>query len=67
MSELPHYPSQRARFLAAVERQHGALTSYLHPLPGPQGEMLYTDVAVIGDPTASKLMMIISGTHGVEG
>ncbi len=67
MSELPHYSSQRARFLAAVERQHGALTSYPHPLPGPQGETLYTDVAVIGDPGASKLMMIISGTHGVEG
>ncbi|ORM63603.1 DUF2817 domain-containing protein [Pantoea rodasii] len=67
MSALPHYPSQRARFLAAVERQNGVATAYEHPLPGPLGEKLFTDVAVIGDPSASKLMMIISGTHGVEG
>lgn len=67
MSALPHYASQRARFLAAVERQHGALTSYKHPLSGPQGEALYTDVAVIGNANATKLMLVISGTHGVEG
>lgn len=67
MTNLPHYPTQRARFLAAVKRQNGALTSYAHPLPGPQGEELFTDVAVIGDVNASRLMLVISGTHGVEG
>jgi len=67
MTNLPHYPTQRARFLAAVKRQNGALTSYAHPLPGPQGEELFTDVAVIGDANASRLMLVISGTHGVEG
>ncbi|WP_277967375.1 DUF2817 domain-containing protein [Pantoea trifolii] len=67
MQNLPHYPTQRARFLAAVQRQNGALTSYAHPLPGPQGEELFTDVAVIGDANASRLMLVISGTHGVEG
>ena len=67
MFDLPHYASQRARFIAAVERQNGVLTSYRHPLPGPQGEALFTDVAVLGDPQAANLMLIISGTHGVEG
>lgn len=67
MSSLPHYASQRARFIAAVRRQNGALTAYPHPLPGPQGEALYTDVAVLGDVDASRVMLIISGTHGVEG
>lgn len=67
MTELPHYTSQRGRFVAAVARQNGTLTSYKHPLPGPQGEPLYTDVAVLGDLHASKVMLIISGTHGVEG
>lgn len=67
MSALPHYTSQRARFLAAVQRQNGTLTHYQHPLPGPQGETLYTDVAVMGDVNATNQMLIISGTHGVEG
>lgn len=67
MSALPHYTSQRARLIAAVERQNGVLTSYPHPLPGPQGEALYTDVAVLGDAQAANVMLIISGTHGVEG
>ncbi len=67
MSALPHYTSQRARFLAAVHRQNGQLTSYAHPLRGPQGEELFTDVAVIGAANATKLMLVISGTHGVEG
>ncbi|MDF7647536.1 DUF2817 domain-containing protein [Erwiniaceae bacterium L1_54_3] len=67
MPALPHYTSQRARFVAAVERQNGTLTSYKHPLTGPQGEPLFTDVAVVGNPHASKLMLVISGTHGVEG
>ena len=41
MSALPHYTSQRARFLAAVQRQNGRLTAYPHPLRGPQGEELF--------------------------
>ncbi len=43
------------------------MTSYPHPLPGPQGENLYTDVARVGPVTASRLMLVVSGTHGVEG
>ena len=67
MSALPHYTSQRARFLAAVQRQHGRLTAYPHPLRGPQGEELFIDVALIGNVNAAKMMLVISGTHGVEG
>lgn len=67
MSALPNYTAQRARFLAAVARLRGALTAYPHPLTGPQGEALFTDVAVIGDPHAERIMLVISGTHGVEG
>lgn len=64
---LPDYGAQRARFLAAVQRAGGALSHWRHPLPGPQGEALYTDVALIGPAQASRLLVIISGTHGVEG
>lgn len=65
--ELPQYSVQRARFIAAVERKSGTLTSYPHPLSGPNNETLYTDVALIGSAQASRVMLIISGTHGVEG
>ncbi|ADU71581.1 DUF2817 domain-containing protein [Pantoea sp. At-9b] len=64
---LPHYLPQRSRFLVAAERKGAVITSYAHPLPGPQGEALYTDVALIGSPSASRLMLVVSGTHGVEG
>lgn len=67
MSVLPDYQTQRQRFMTAAEQHNGVVTSYPHPLRGPQGEALYTDVVVIGNPAAQKLMLIISGTHGVEG
>lgn len=64
---LPDYRAQRERFLAAAERRGAEITSYRHPLPGPQGEALYTDVVRSGPVSASRLMLIVSGTHGVEG
>lgn len=67
MRPLPDYSAQRARFLAAVARLDGHVTHYPHPLSGPKGEALSTDVAVIGDPAAENLLLIVSGTHGVEG
>ncbi|WP_019173703.1 DUF2817 domain-containing protein [Pseudaminobacter salicylatoxidans] len=57
----------RQRFRKAAERAGAELTEYVHPLHGPGGEALATDVALIGRRNASKLMVLISGTHGVEG
>lgn len=42
---LPDYHVQRARFMAAAQSKGAETTSYPHPLPGPLGEALYTDVA----------------------
>lgn len=64
---LPDYRAQRARFLQAAERAGAQLHSWQHPLTGPKQETLCTDVALLGDPSAEKIMVIISGTHGVEG
>jgi hypothetical protein len=36
-------------------------------LKGPNGEALATDVAWLGKPDASRVLMTLSGTHGVEG
>jgi hypothetical protein len=44
-----------------------SLEAIPHPLPGPSGEALFTDVAVIGDPSARRALLLISGTHGNEG
>lgn len=67
MNERPSYSAYRERFLAAVAQHNGRLSHYEHPLKGRDGETLYTDVAEIGNPNASKWLIIISGTHGVEG
>ncbi|MEO5325073.1 DUF2817 domain-containing protein [Mesorhizobium sp. CC13] len=61
------YAELRQRFRAAAARAGAELTEYLHPLHGPAGEALATDVAYLGRRNAAKLMVLISGTHGVEG
>lgn len=61
------YAELRRRFRAAAGRAGAELTEYLHPLHGPAGEALATDVAYLGRRDAAKLMVLISGTHGVEG
>lgn len=45
----------------------GELAVYLSPARGPRGEELSTDVAWFGDRRASKVGVMISATHGVEG
>ena len=62
-----NYGVLRQRFLAAARRANATLFEYQHPLHGPDGEGLFTDVAHLGERNASKMLVIISGTHGVEG
>lgn len=62
------YASARQRFQAAAGRAGAALTSY--PLPdraGPGGEALAIDVARLGNAGAQSALLVISGTHGIEG
>ena len=62
------YASGRDRFRAAAARAAAAMTSY--PLPGhqgPNGEALTMDVARLGGPQAQSALLVIAGTHGVEG
>ncbi|WP_458368915.1 DUF2817 domain-containing protein [Pseudomonas mandelii] len=63
----PSYRTQREQFLAAATAAGATLSEYPHPLKGPFGEPLSTDVAVLGDPGAKRLLIALSGTHGVEG
>ncbi|HKY95748.1 MAG TPA: DUF2817 domain-containing protein, partial [Kiloniellales bacterium] len=61
------YGEARAKFRAASESAGGRLESFTHPLSGPDGVPLGVDVARHGPERAEKLLVTISGTHGVEG
>jgi hypothetical protein len=62
------YVNARAKFRSAAEDAGAALHAFEHPSEfGPTGEKLGIDVAVIGSQRASRCLLLISGTHGVEG
>jgi hypothetical protein len=65
-AERLNYTEYRDAFLAAAESAGASVTSYQHPLLGPNGEELATDVATIGNPDAQKVIVASSGIHGVE-
>jgi len=61
------YSDARARFLGAAGDAGARITTYQHPLRGPQREQLFADLAWLGPQTASRLLVTMSATHGVEG
>lgn len=61
------YSDARAKFLAAATHAGAALTPIQHPLRGPAGEKLFTDIAWWGPREAERVLVTISATHGVEG
>lgn len=61
------YAKARGKFLEACDHAGVAVESVDHPLPGPHGETLAIDHAWIGAPDAQRVLVTLSGTHGVEG
>lgn len=62
------YASARERFRAAAARAAARTASYLLPdHHGPGGETLTLDVAHFGGAQAGTALIVIAGTHGVEG
>ncbi len=61
------YAEARSRFRQAAGAAGGALESIANPECGPDGGELSCDVALIGEKSASRFLVMISGTHGVEG
>ena len=61
------YAQARAKFLDAASQAGLAVTSYPHPLPGRDAEVLALDVVRDGAADADKLLIVSSGCHGVEG
>ena len=61
------YAAARTRFREAAAAAGASLDSVAHPETGRQGEALSTDIARLGPPNAERVLVLISGTHGVEG
>ncbi|MBV8413247.1 MAG: DUF2817 domain-containing protein, partial [Alphaproteobacteria bacterium] len=61
------YSEARDKFLSAARLASAATQRYDNPGKGPKGEALSTDVAWLGSDDASKVVVAISSTHGVEG
>ncbi|MFV0318145.1 MAG: M14 family metallopeptidase [Microthrixaceae bacterium] len=61
------YAEARSRFLAAAKGAGAQIATEPHPLVGLQGEDLGIDVATIGSADAESAVIVVSGTHGVEG
>jgi predicted deacylase len=62
------YSEARAKFLATARNAGANLAP--HRLPehcGPENEELTIDVAMLGPQNPENLLVLISGTHGVEG
>ncbi len=61
------YRDASGRFRRAAESAGGRLRSYRNPTAGPDGEALACDCAWFGPEDAGRVLVIMSGTHGVEG
>ncbi len=61
------YQEARSKFLEASTAIGAKIESFKNPNSGPEGEPLYTDVALIGPKDAKSILVLVSGTHGVEG
>jgi len=61
------YAEAREKFLSSANASGATITSYEHPELGPDNGALFTDCAWIGPHDASSLLILVSGTHGVEG
>lgn len=60
------YADARARFLSACRDRGVAVDTRVHPLEGPDGEGLATDIVRFGAPNPRKLLVVSSGVHGPE-
>ncbi len=61
------YEASRRRFLDSAASVGADVTAHVHPRRGLDEEELAIDVASVGPAGAGSVLLIVSGTHGVEG
>lgn len=64
---LATYSEARVAFLRAAADAGARVEHHVHPRTGPDGEELAIDVAELGPVDATRVAIVVSGTHGVEG
>ena len=70
---MPHrhfastYSEAREKFLGACHGAGLVPETFDHPDKGPAGESLHADAVWIGPEDAERVLVLSSGTHGVEG
>ena len=62
-----NYAEARQAFLAAAKSADAKVESFQNPHSVAENVTLMTDVAVLGPAEAENVLVLISGTHGVEG
>ncbi len=62
-----NYQQGRQKFLDAARLAGAEIEHLQNTCPGVGGAGLYTDVAQLGNRDAPNLLVVMSGTHGVEG
>jgi hypothetical protein len=63
----PSYVIAREAFLRAAATTGAPVVSHPHPLTGLEDEPLAVDVVELGDRSSTDVVVVVSGTHGVEG
>ena len=63
----PSYVQARDLFLHAAHERGLAVDTRPHPLPGRDGESMAMDVVWDGPAQASRVLIVSSACHGVEG
>lgn len=61
------YLELREKFLTAAKRASADIETFTNDACGPGGEALHSDVARVGQRSPRKVLVLVSGTHGVEG
>lgn len=61
------YQEARQAFLDAAQLAGADVESFRNPNSEQGGEQLFTDVALLGPEDAENILLLMSGTHGVEG
>lgn len=61
------YQDARGDFLERARAAEAEVTVHDHPATGPDGEVLAADVVWLGPADARSVVVVVSGTHGVEG
>lgn len=61
------YSEARNKFLKAANDNNGRIISYENPRTAPNGIDLFLDVATFGPEKPQVILVLSSGTHGVEG